>query len=314
MDNIEQYINPASQRDQLGIAPAELQQTLKLAGLLQTSLEVDNVINYFLQAAQQVVDFGAAHFVYDELGMNLKFGKTQRHRCSYRLRLAGEYLGEMVFTRRRRFAETEMEHLENLIGQLIYPLRNAIWYQKALLAAKVDPLTGASNRVALNDSLEREIELAKRHKTAMSVIMFDIDHFKQINDNYGHATGDDVLRETVAASMQGLRSTDMLFRYGGEEFVILLPGVDTHGAEQAAERLRDIIEKHVFQTQSSHVPVTISLGTSTLTLQDNAEQLMERADKALYVAKNAGRNRVACAKEISESNKHQESKVKVASA
>lgn len=238
MDNIDQYMNPTTAREQLGIAPAELQHTLKLAGLLQTSLEIDSVLNFFLQAAQQLVKFDAAHYSFEEQELNLKYGKTQRHRCSYRLRLAGEFLGELVFTRRRRFAEQEMEQLENLMSQLIFPLRNAVWYQRALKAAKIDNLTGAHNRAAMDEVFEREIELAHRHQSELSVIIFDLDHFKQINDNYGHITGDDILRECVECSNQALRSTDMLFRYGGEEFVVLLPGVDKNGAVLAAERLR----------------------------------------------------------------------------
>ncbi|MCK4864234.1 MAG: GGDEF domain-containing protein [Gammaproteobacteria bacterium] len=300
MDNIDQYINPTAAREQLGIAPAELQQTLKLAGLLQTSLEIDSVLNFFLQSAQQIVNFDAAHFSFEEQKLNLKYGKTQRHRCSYRLRLAGEFLGELVFTRRRRFAEQEMEHLENLMGQLIYPLRNAIWYQRALQTAKIDNLTGAHNRAALDETLEREIELAHRHQTALSIIMFDLDHFKQINDNYGHMIGDDVLRECVKCCEQALRGTDMLFRFGGEEFTIVLPGVNANGASLAAERIRGVIEKHVFNSRQGSVPVTISVGTASVTLQDTAEIIIERADKGLYLAKNAGRNRVACAEESPE--------------
>ena len=298
MDNIDQYINPTAAREQLGIAPAELQQTLKLAGLLQTSLEIDSVLNYFLQAAQQVVSFDAAHYDFEEQNLNLKYGKTQRHRCSYRLRLAGEFLGELIFTRRRRFAEQEMEHLENLMGQLIYPLRNAVWYQRALQAAKIDPLTGAHNRASMNDTLEREVELAHRHKSALSILIFDLDHFKQINDNYGHVTGDDVLRECVKCCNQALRSTDMLFRFGGEEFVVILPGVNANGAALAGERLRKVIEKHVFQSGQSTVPVTMSVGTASLTMQETTKTLIERSDKALYLAKNDGRNRVVCAEEM----------------
>ncbi len=297
MDNIDQYINPAVSREQLGIAPAELQQTLKLAGLLQTSLEIDSVLNYFLQAAQQLVKFDAAHYSFEEQKLNLKYGKTQRHRCSYRLRLAGEFLGELVFTRRRRFSEQEMEQLENLMSQLIYPLRNAVWYQRALQAAKVVTLTGAHNRAAMNEVLEREVELAHRHQSALSMIIFDLDHFKQINDNYGHTTGDDVLRECVECSNQALRSTDMLFRFGGEEFVVILPGVNAAGAALAAERLRSIIEKHVFNSRQGVVPVTISVGAASLTAQDNVKTILERADKALYSAKNSGRNRVASSEE-----------------
>lgn len=299
MDNIDQYINPTTAREQLGIAPAELQQTLKLAGLLQTSLEIDSVLNFFLQSAQQIVNFDAAHFSFEEQKLNLKYGKTQRHRCSYRLRLAGEFLGELVFTRRRRFAEQEMEHLENLMGQLIYPLRNAVWYQRALQAAKIDALTGAHNRAALNETLEREIELAHRHQSALSIIMFDLDHFKQINDNYGHITGDDVLRECVKCCEQALRGTDLLFRFGGEEFAVLLPGVNANGASLAAERIRNIIEKHIFNSRQGSVPVTISVGTASVSLQDTAKTIIERADKGLYLAKNAGRNCVACAEEES---------------
>jgi len=300
MDNIDQYINPTAAREQLGIAPAELQQTLKLAGLLQTSLEIDSVLNFFLQSAQHIVNFDAAHFSFEEQKLNLKYGKTQRHRCSYRLRLAGEFLGELVFTRRRRFAEQEMEHLENLMGQLIYPLRNAVWYQRALQAAKIDALTGANNRASLNETLEREIELAHRHNYALSIVMFDLDHFKLINDNYGHVTGDDVLRECVKCCEQALRSTDMLFRFGGEEFAIILPGVNANGASLAAERIRKIIEKHVFNSRQGAVPVTISVGTASVTLQDTAKTIIERADKGLYLAKNAGRNCVACAEEAHE--------------
>lgn len=300
MDNIDQHINQSAAREQLGIAPAELQQTLKLAGLLQTSLEIDSVLNYFLQSAQQVVNFDAAHYSFEEQKLNLKYGKTQRHRCSYRLRIAGEFLGELVFTRRRRFAEQEMEHLENLMGQLIYPLRNAVWYQRALQLAKIDALTGANNRASLNETLDREVELAHRHKSALSIVIFDLDHFKQINDNYGHMTGDDVLRECVKCANHALRGTDMLFRFGGEEFVVILPGVNATGAALAAERLRNIIEKHVFTSRQATVPVTASFGTASVTLEESATSIIERADNALYSAKNAGRNCVASAEEALE--------------
>ena len=298
MDNIDQYVNTTAVREQLGVAPAELQQTLKLAGLLQTSLEIDSVLNFFLQAAQQIVNFDAAHYSFDEQQLNLKYGKTQRHRCSYRLRLAGEFLGELIFTRRRRFAEQEMAQLENLMAQLIFPLRNAVWYQRALQSAKIDALTGAHNRAAMDEMLEREVDLAHRHQSALSMLIFDLDHFKQINDNYGHSSGDDVLRECVECANQALRSTDTLFRFGGEEFVVLLPGVNATGAALAAERLRSIVEKHVFTSRHSTIPITISVGVASLTVQDSTKTILERADKALYSAKNSGRNQVTSSEEV----------------
>lgn len=145
----------------------------------------------------------------------------------------------------------------------------------------------------MDETLDREVDLAHRHKSALSAVMFDLDHFKNINDNYGHITGDDVLRECVECANQALRSTDMLFRYGGEEFVVLLPGVNAAGANLAAERLRSIIEKHVFNSNKGSVPVTISVGITSLTLNDTAKTLIERADKALYIAKCSGRNCVS---------------------
>jgi diguanylate cyclase (GGDEF)-like protein len=132
------------------------------------------------------------------------------------------------------------------------------------------------------------------------VLIFDLDHFKQINDNYGHMIGDDVLRECVKCTNQALRITDMLFRFGGEEFVIILPGVNATGAALAAERLRSIIEKHVFTSRQGAVPVTASFGTASVTLQETAKTIIDRADKALYLAKNAGRNCVASAEEALE--------------
>lgn len=294
MDIIEQTLKPATGNDQLGIAPAELQKSLKLAGLLQTSMEIDKVLEFFLQSAQQFVSFDAANFVYEGLDLEIKFGKAQRHACSYRLRLAGESLGEISFTRRRRFAEQEMEYLENLIVQLIYPLRNAIWYQKALRAAKVDPLTGAYNRTAMDETLLREVELAHRHKSALALLVIDIDYFKKINDLYGHSSGDEVLREAVTCINQTLRRTDMLFRFGGEEFVLMLPGVNAEGARLVAERIRSVIEKHHFVSHDHRqIPITVSLGVSEFMLGDSAKSLFERADLALYQAKRNGRNRVA---------------------
>lgn len=193
-----------------------------------------------------------------------------------------------------------MEQLENLLGQLIFPLRNAVWYQRALQAAKIDTLTGTNNRAAMDEMLDREVDLAHRHQSAMSLLIFDLDHFKLINDNYGHSVGDDVLRECVECANQSLRSTDTLFRFGGEEFVVILPGVNVAGAALAAERLRSVIEKHAFTSRQSTIPVTISIGTASITLQDTVKTILERADTALYSAKNAGRNCIASSEKLLE--------------
>ena len=124
----------------------ELQRTLKLAGLLQTSLEVENILEFFIDSIRDAVPFASAEYNFADLNLKHTIGKSDRHSCAYRLRIAGDDLGELKFTRNKKFAEEEMESIENLIYHLVYPLRNAIAYQKALQAAQMDSLTGINNR------------------------------------------------------------------------------------------------------------------------------------------------------------------------
>jgi len=276
----------------LGIAPADLQQTLKLAGLLQTSLETETVLHYFIETAGEHVDFDAVSFDYSPLDIALLFGVKKRHTCSYRLKLAGEFLGELIFSRRHRFSEDEMETLEGLLGQLIYPLRNAVWYQKAVRSAQMDPLTGINNRAALDNILNREVDLANRNNTLLSMIVADIDHFKNVNDQYGHSVGDSVLKEFSKIIADNLRGSDVLFRYGGEEFVIILTGTSSEDAVLVANRIRQAIENNLFSVNNLQLPVTASFGTATLTEGESADIFFQKADTALYKAKESGRNQV----------------------
>ncbi len=278
--------------DQLGIAPAELQQTLKLAGLLQTSLEIETVLNYFLDASHERVEFDGAQFDYAPMSIHLQFGQKKRHTCSYRLKLAGEFIGELVFSRRHRFAEEEMEILENMLCQLIYPLRNAVWYQRAVHSAQMDPLTGIQNRTAMATTLQREVDLAHRNHTPLSLIVVDIDLFKNINDQYGHSIGDAVLKEFSRVISDNLRSSDIVFRYGGEEFVILLTGTPSDDVVLVADRIRESVQNHPFHFEDLELSLTASFGTASLESGDTSDDLFEKADTALYKAKESGRNLV----------------------
>ncbi|MDH5570860.1 MAG: GGDEF domain-containing protein [Gammaproteobacteria bacterium] len=288
----QQLSKPVANGEQLGIAPAELQHTLKLAGLLQTSLEIDSILKFFLEAAEEKVDFDGVQYEYPPLSLSQPYGNKRRHTCSYRLRLAGEFLGELEFSRRHRFAQQEMELLENLLCHLIYPLRNAIWYQQAIMAAQLDPLTGIQNRAALDKTLAREVTLAHRNNTPLSLIVVDIDFFKKINDEHGHATGDDILKSFAQCINNSLRGSDIVFRYGGEEFVILLTGSDGRSVRAVANRVRKAIEDFKFISNDQLIPITASLGTASLTNKDSTKSLFKKADQALYCAKESGRNQV----------------------
>jgi len=140
----------------------------------------------------------------------------------------------------------------------------------------------------MNIRLNEEILKAKRYNTPLSIIYFDIDHFKQINDTYGHKKGDFILKEVSKIILQNIRKTDIFGRWGGEEFIIILPFTNLENALILAEKLRKKIEEHDFDG----INITISFGVTELKIDDNADTLINRADEALYKAKNKGRNRV----------------------
>ena len=160
--------------------------------------------------------------------------------------------------------------------------------------AFTDPLTGAFNRRTFLELAEKEIARTRRAIGSLSLMMLDVDHFKQINDRNGHLAGDEVLKRVVSVVMMALRKEDMLVRYGGEEFCILLPNTAIDRAMIMAERTRDAIEQAHFMFNERTLRVTVSIGVATLSSEgsEGVETLVSRADEALYSAKRAGRNRV----------------------
>jgi len=160
-------------------------------------------------------------------------------------------------------------------------------------AAETDELTGLNNRRYFFERAKREIERARRHGFPVSVIMMDIDHFKRVNDLHGHVSGDKVLQKMASICLNSIRSTDVVARFGGEEFVILLPDANIDTVKLRAEIIRQRIEEASFETDQGALNVTVSLGVATT--DDGTGgimELIERADSALYTAKSKGRNRV----------------------
>ncbi|MBS1187458.1 MAG: sensor diguanylate cyclase [Burkholderiaceae bacterium] len=181
-------------------------------------------------------------------------------------------------------------------------LENVINNERLKHIGLTDPLTGVYNRRFIETRLQEEIRRAQRQGYALSCMYLDIDHFKQINDQYGHQDGDDVLREVAARIKAELRLSDSLGRFGGEEFVVLLVDASGAGARNVAERIRSGIANRIFKLDSGRTcQVTASIGVATLTADNTsqptetiAQQLIGLADRALYQAKNSGRNRVVC--------------------
>jgi diguanylate cyclase (GGDEF)-like protein len=156
-------------------------------------------------------------------------------------------------------------------------------------AASVDALTGVFNRRWLDEKLPRFVSRHVFDRTPLSVLAIDVDHFKTYNDTYGHAAGDAVLRTLARTLDTSLRPGDTVARYGGEEFVVILPGTGRTGARTAAERVRVRVRE---MPVGELPPMRVSIGVAELALSDSPGSLLERADAALYLAKNTGRDRV----------------------
>ncbi len=175
-------------------------------------------------------------------------------------------------------------------GDILVVVRNFTRQKQAERMAAIDPLTHAYNRRKFSELLDQEIKSVERNDRSFSMVMLDIDHFKRINDTHGHDAGDYVLKRMTNIIRENIRKRDILSRYGGEEFVIILPERNLKGAIAVAERIRKVIESACFD-KVGHI--TISAGVSDFIQGDNRDSVFKKADNALYIAKNGGRNRVS---------------------
>jgi diguanylate cyclase (GGDEF)-like protein len=205
--------------------------------------------------------------------------------------VGGEVVGSVIVQTPQELDRIQEEDLETSVtqaGPVIANLRNLAI---AELRAATDALTGLANNRSVGDTLNRMVAQAGRSKTRLTAIMFDLDHFKKVNDIHGHAKGDEVLATVAAVVASNVRESDFLGRYGGEEFVALLPDTDRGGGAQVAEKLRQAVDD--LEIPDLDRRLSASFGVATLPGDAmNGEQLLRAADRALYAAKRAGRNRV----------------------
>jgi diguanylate cyclase (GGDEF)-like protein len=224
---------------------------------------------------------------------------VQNEDGSYRVEDLGSTNGTMVNGERVAVSPLDAGDRLQLGPELVLQFS---WFDEAeqelanrlVEAARFDALTGALNRRSYDERLAAEVAYALRHREKLSVIAFDIDHFKSVNDRHGHVAGDAVLKGVAAIVRLAIRTEDVFARVGGEEFIVLGRGLSTAGACALAERLREAVQAGRFEHGSDVVQVTISLGVGELAEAPGSaiEKLLEMVDDRLYVAKNAGRNRV----------------------
>ena len=269
---------------------ADKQSLLELSNKLHSTLDINNLITLFKLDITPILNLD--DLIYQVPDNTDTINSKGRHLVSYQLVLHKKDLGEIALMRRTRFSEKEQKFIEKVLVSLLAPLNNALDYQHAVKLALHDPLTGIFNRFAMDTIITREIELSQRNKTPLSMLALDIDFFKNVNDTYGHAFGDCVLKHLTECVKQCTRNSDAMFRYGGEEFNILLNNTDLSGAQEIAERIRKNIEETPCICDGQSINITASLGISVLNANDSKESFFKRADDALYEAKAKGRNQV----------------------
>lgn len=266
-------------------------RVLELSSVLQTTLDVEQQMALFFRAIQGYLNIDGVRYLNNAVKLDLEVGNNNTHRATYNLTIDEQALGVLRFYREMPLTGKEVKLLENLLCGLVYPLRNALRYLAAVRLASHDPLTGIQNRLAFDQSIEREVDLAHRQNSPLCVLVIDADHFKRFNDEFGHAFGDDVLKALANSAATTVRRSDLLFRYGGEEFVVLASHTSLEGSKLLADRIRRAVE-NIGTIRGRDVEITVSIGVAEMAVDDTAESLFERADEAMYQAKEGGRNRV----------------------
>jgi diguanylate cyclase (GGDEF)-like protein len=268
---------------------------IRLTQGLQRSLDIQTLLAFFCKEIAEIVPCDSVAYQNSEYRIAHIHGKVGTHMCQYHLELEGQFLGDLICTRNKPFGDLDLRTIESLAGTLVYPLRNALLYQQAISMSLEDPLTGVGNRKALENALNREINLSGRQGKPLTMLMIDIDHFKQINDTYGHDAGDQALSHVTEIISAVSRQSDEVFRYGGEEFIVLLNNTDKANANDLAERIRHAIEQSEVCLNHCQFNLTVSIGVAEHHSSKGKDMLFKEADKALYEAKHGGRNQVKVA-------------------
>ena len=266
-------------------------RNLELVASLGVHLEALPIVEGFVGHVQAEMPVSGFHYHSESIGLTASQGEPTGFMATYRLSDHGNDLGEITLYQEIRFSSINLCELEDMLCALIAPLRNAHKYELALKSAYRDPLTGLGNRNGLEAMMPRDIELARRHNDSMAVMVMDLDGLKAVNDTQGHDVGDQVIRAAGEVIRSAMRTTDMVYRYGGDEFVGALVKTDINGASDVCERIRQGVAK-LGVSNGINAQVYMSIGLTMLNQTDDFISVFKRADSALYDAKKNGRNQI----------------------
>lgn len=275
---------------QLMQAPSSTNDRAELfdfVAMLQTSLDKQRLLDIFAVRLQSHMALRGINFQFHPTRVGsavpgYRFGAQEGVRSACHVHAGDSSLGELSLFTREPLNAREKHWLDRLLSCLVHPLQNAMRYEAAQRLAHSDALTGVGNRAAYERAVEREMAKAERSKSPLSLLVLDLDAFKQLNDTYGHVVGDQCLRRLVAALAAGLRESDEVFRLGGDEFVVLLPHADHSAAAEIATRLAGLVA-----ADATGPAMSASIGFAEWHAGMPASRLFEEADQALYAVKRA---------------------------
>jgi diguanylate cyclase (GGDEF)-like protein len=263
-----------------------------LVSQLQTTLDIQQQLNIVSMAAGKVLPLSALMLktAVGDFSASGSLAADYEHRSV--LVLNQQCLAELIYQSDNAFTPMVQRELLLLESEWLFALRNALVVSRLQQMALKDTLTGLGNRRFFDDSFDKAVQLAKRNTEPCALILLDLDNFKQVNDMSGHSAGDDVLLAVAGSLRDTLRQTDSVFRFGGDEFAVILSGEDSASSELVARRLVRAINQHYLCQQHE---VSASAGLALLSGQQDSKQLFAAADKALYAAKEAGKSTVRVA-------------------
>ena len=264
----------------------------RLTRRLSTTLSLEQQLAILAEELVTIVPFSALNYRHKIGKQDFVYanGMGGPHRCEYRLSLEGVNYGTLTLQRRQRFSEQELEGIEMVLSAAICPIRNACQYVAIEQASLTDSLTCIPNKRALDEALQRSALLSERHGQPYSLVLCDLDYFKTVNDTHGHVVGDHLLQTAAAEIEKSIRTSDSVYRFGGEEFAILLPHTSEQDARDVAERVRGAISAIRVDAGEKELKITTSCGVATFLVKESPQAWLARADEALYRAKHQGRN------------------------
>ena len=284
------------QKGNLDTQKANLQaEALEIFTLYEITKEITKSLNegeafeIFKQKLHEHVEFKECRFL-DPLSNEVKGLRKEKGYFVFTLQSKKKKIGYLAL---EGVSEKDKEKVMILGHQFALALRRVHLYQEIEQIAITDSLTDVHTRRHVTERFQEELKRSKVRNIKMSFLMIDVDFFKKFNDQYGHLTGDQILRETGVLINENIREIDIAGRYGGEEFCVILPDTGHQGAQYAAERIRKAVEDAVIKAYDASVKVTVSIGTSTFPDDGRKmDELIDKADWALYRAKKQGRNKV----------------------